>query len=260
MAVKIGHSTIDENGKARGGIAGDNNGKEVCTRGWFTYGWTVCLRPKSATVAEKLAKACEAGCANNAIGYDQNQRNTLHDQAKAVGYDLSKIKTKCESDCSSFATVCAIAAGVAKLEYTGNAPTTSSMQKEFVNSGAFDALTDAKYLTADTYLKRGDVLVKAGSHCIIVLEDGKANAEKYGKTITVTLHQLSEGCRGEEVKALQILLMGRGYSVGVDGADGDFGANTKAAVKAYQRDMGLGVDGIAGKDTISALLQKEGVA
>lgn len=262
MAVKIGHSTIDENGKARGGSAGDQNGKEVCTRGWFAYGWTALLRPKNASVADKLAKACEAGCANANIGYDQGQRNTLHDQAKAVGYDLSKIKNKCESDCSSFATVCAIAAGVTKLEYTGNAPTTSSMQKAFVNSGAFDALTDAKYLNTDANLKRGDVLVKAGSHCIIVLEDGK-NAtpkEQYGKAITVTLHQLSKGNKGEEVRALQILLMGRGYDVGKAGADGDFGADTLAAVKKYQRDHGLAVDGIAGKDTIQALHQKEGLA
>lgn len=260
MAVKIGHSSIDERGKAIGGSAGDQNGKEVCTRGWFAYGWTVLLRPKNATVADKLAKACEAGCANANIGYDQGQRNTLHDRAKAVGYDLSKITAKCESDCSSFATVCAIAAGVTGLEYTGNAPTTSSMRKAFINSGAFDALTDSKYLGADTYLRRGDVLVKPGSHCIIVLEDGSAADEQYGKAITVTLHQLSKGNQGEEVRALQILLMGRGYDVGENGADGEFGDATKSAVIKYQRDHDLDDDGIAGKDTITALMRNEGLA
>lgn len=84
--------------------------------------------------------------------------------------------------------------------------------------------------------------------------------EKYGKEITVTLHQLSKGCTGEEVRALQILLMGRGYDVGPDGSDGDFGANTKAAVTAFQLDNGLDVDGIAGKDTIQALFRNEGLA
>jgi len=29
------------------------------------------LRPNSAELAEKIAQACEAGCANNNIGYDQ---------------------------------------------------------------------------------------------------------------------------------------------------------------------------------------------
>ena len=253
MAVKIGHSSIDERGKASGGSAGDQNGKEVCTRAWYKGGWTVLLRPKDAAVAERLAKACEAGCANANIGYDQGQRNTLHDKAKATGYDLSKITAKCECDCSSFATVCAIAAGVDKLEYTGNAPTTSSMRSKFVGAGAFDALTDSKYLGADTYLRRGDVLVKSGSHTVIVLENGSAAAEKYGKAITVTLHQLSKGNKGEEVRALQILLMGRGYDVGKDGADGEFGENTRNAVIKYQRDNGLAADGIAGKDTLTAL-------
>ena len=255
MAVKIGHSSIDERGKSRGGSAGDQNGKEVCTRKWYAGGWTVCLRPKSATVAEKLAKACEAGCANANIGYDQNQRNTLHDRAKAAGYNLSAITAKCECDCSSFATVCAIAAGVDKLEYTGNAPTTSSMRSKFVGSGAFEALTDSKYLGSDAYLKRGDVLVKPGKHTVIVLEDGAKVSEHYGKAITVTLHQLSKDDRGEEVRALQILLMGRGYDVGKAGADGEFGTATRNAVIKYQRDHGLDADGIAGKDTITALMR-----
>lgn len=88
----------------------------------------------------------------------------------------------------------------------------------------------------------------------------KKLAEKYGKEITVTLHQLSKGCKGEEVRALQILLTGRGYDVGEAGADGVYGAKTKAAVTACQRDNGLDVDGIAGKDTITALMRNEGLA
>ena len=64
MAVKIGHASKDENGKIKSGKAGDQTGKEVCTRNWYAGGWTVLLRPKSSTVAEKMAKACEAGCAN----------------------------------------------------------------------------------------------------------------------------------------------------------------------------------------------------
>lgn len=174
MAVKIGHSSIDENGKARGGAAGDSTGKELCTRGWYKGGWNVLLRPKTAALAEKSAKACEAGCANNKIGYDQNQRNTLNTQAKAVGYDLSKIATGCECDCSSFMHVCAIAGG-AKLSYGSNGYTTRSMVANFVKSGDYEKLTDSKYLTSDKYLKRGDILVKEGSHTVMVLEDG-ANA------------------------------------------------------------------------------------
>ena len=35
MAVKIGSARIDENGKAHGGQAGDQTGKEVSTQSWY---------------------------------------------------------------------------------------------------------------------------------------------------------------------------------------------------------------------------------
>lgn len=194
MAVKIGHASKDENGKINRGTAGDQTGKEVCTRNWYDGGWTVLLRPKSSTRAEKMAKACEAGCANKNIGYDQYQRNTLRTKAKAAGWNLSKITAACECDCSSFMTVCAEAAGI-KMSGTytsGNAPTTSTMRAKYKATGAFDVLTAAKYLNGSGYLKRGDILVKEGSHTVMVLSNGskiksntgssskKAAAAKYG--------------------------------------------------------------------------------
>lgn len=174
MSVKIGHASIDERGKAKSGTAGDQTGKEVCTRAWYDKGWNVLLRPKSATVAEKMAKACEAGCSNSKIGYDQNQRNTLRTQAKAAGWNLAKITKACETDCSAFMTVCAEAAGVnvSGCYTSGNAPTTSTMRAKFKATGAFEVLTDSKYLTGDAYLKRGDILVREGSHTVMVLSNG----------------------------------------------------------------------------------------
>ena len=44
MAVRIGHASIDENGNASGGRAGDQTGKELCTRDWYTKGWNVLLK------------------------------------------------------------------------------------------------------------------------------------------------------------------------------------------------------------------------
>ena len=44
-----------------------------------------------------------------------------------------------------------------------------------------------------------------------------------------------------------------GYSVGTYGIDGDFGKDTLAAVKAFQQDRGLKVDGIVGPKTWAAL-------
>lgn len=73
-----------------------------------------------------------------------------------------------------------------------------------------------------------------------------------GKTVTVTLIMLRNGSTGANVKALQILLNGRGYNCGT--VDGAFGANTQGAVKRFQSARGLEVDGIVGAQTWAALL------
>lgn len=75
------------------------------------------------------------------------------------------------------------------------------------------------------------------------------------KTVTVTLNVLEKGSEGEQVKTLQRLLVAMGYSVGSAGVDGDFGSDTLSAVKKYQKDKGLTVDGIVGTNTWNSLLK-----
>lgn len=58
---------------------------------------------------------------------------------------------------------------------------------------------------------------------------------------------LQIGSRGSDVRRLQQTLAREGFSPG--GADGIFGANTKAAVQRYQRAHGLSADGIVGNNT-----------
>ena len=50
--VYIGSARIDERGKASGGQAGDQTGKEVSTQNWYLHskGWVV-LRPKDGAKA-----------------------------------------------------------------------------------------------------------------------------------------------------------------------------------------------------------------
>ena len=202
MAILIGHASIDENGKISGGTAGDQTGKEVCTRNWYSKPWGFILRCKDSAKAEKMAVACEKGCANDKIGYDQNQRNTLNTQAKAVGYDLAKITVVCETDCSAFMTVCAQAAGI-NVPYNGtNAPTTSTMKTAFTQTGEFEVLTDSKYLTSDTYLKRGDILVKPGSHTVMALQNGSGVTTSNTSTNTSTSTQ-SNVTYGMDVSSYQ---------------------------------------------------------
>ena len=257
MAVKIGHASGDERGKASGGSAGDQTRKEVCTRNWYSKPWTSVIRPKDSSVAEKIAKAMEQACANDKIGYDQGQRTTLYTKAKEAGWDLSKITSKCECDCSSLVAVCVNAAGIAlsKDIYTGNEKAALS------GTGGFEVLTASKYTGSSSNLKRGDILLGNG-HTAVVLSNGdgattsssSATTAKSEVKCTVTLKQLSKGSEGKSVKALQHLLIDYGYSCGNCGADGDFGSNTDAAVKKYQKAMDLTVDGIVGPNTWAKLL------
>lgn len=69
---------------------------------------------------------------------------------------------------------------------------------------------------------------------------------------TMQMRNLKNGHKGEDVKALQILLNGRDYSCG--SVDGIFGSKTDSAVRRYQRAKGLEVDGIAGPATMGSLL------
>lgn len=81
-------------------------------------------------------------------------------------------------------------------------------------------------------------------------DTGEANADK----VSVTLPVLKKGDKGADVKALQALLKGYGYSLGIHGVDGDFGVATLKAVLEYQKKNGLEIDGIVGKATWSKLL------
>lgn len=174
MAVLIGQAGSDENGNITGGKAGDQTGREVYIRDWWAMGWTQLVRPKSPEIAEKIASAMEAACKNDYIGYDQNGRNTLYSAAKAVNFNLAKIKTYCECDCSSLVAVCVNAAGiyVSPDIYTGNE--VAALQA----TGKFDVLTGKDYLNTSAYLKRGDILVKQYSHTVVVLSNGSKITDK----------------------------------------------------------------------------------
>ena len=170
--ARIGHASIGSGGKARGDKAGDNNGREVCFSTWNKRNWSYVLRAKDKDIAEKIAKNCELGCLNDKIGYDMNQRNTLRTQAKLVGMQLDRINVDCECDCSSFVSVCCECSGIPIPYLNGNAPTTSTIKTQFCNTGYFDLLTEDKYISSDNFLCRGDILVAAGQHVVIILEDG----------------------------------------------------------------------------------------
>ncbi|MDZ8096058.1 MULTISPECIES: peptidoglycan-binding domain-containing protein [unclassified Nostoc] len=73
---------------------------------------------------------------------------------------------------------------------------------------------------------------------------------RFQKFSSQPLPTLYFGSSGIAVRALQQLLVSNGYAVRVDGI---FGALTETAVKAFQNQQNLGVDGVVGQRTWSAL-------
>lgn len=67
-------------------------------------------------------------------------------------------------------------------------------------------------------------------------------------------HTVRNGETQYMVTALEILLMLKGYNPGGVECPGVFGSGLQAAVKDYQKDYGLSVDGIAGYNTFKSLV------
>ena len=248
MAVTIGSARIDENGNAHGGRAGDQSGKEVSTQAWYRHskGWRV-LRCTDEARAEKIARAMQAACDNANIGYDQYQRDTLYNAAKPLGFDPARVDTPCETDCSALVRVCCAYAGIPVDNFR-----TTNEAGVLLRSGAFTELKESRYTDQSAYLRRGDILVtRTQGHTVVVLSNGSkaeaTSAEEASRTI------LKRGMKGEDVRRLQLRLMELGYGLPRYGADGEYGAETAAAVKAFQADRKLAADGVAGEMTLAAL-------
>lgn len=82
-------------------------------------------------------------------------------------------------------------------------------------------------------------------------EQGSQPAPTGGFSIDVP--QTSLGWKGPGVMDVQKALVALGYDVGPTGIDGIRGKNTVAAIKKYQQDRNLKVDGDPGPETVSAL-------
>lgn len=84
-----------------------------------------------------------------------------------------------------------------------------------------------------------------------------SSAPKASSVASAIGESLKEGMNGDAVRALQKQLINLGYLSGT--ADGDFGANTKKAVIAFQQNNGLTADGVAGSNTLNKLYSSDAV-
>ena len=253
MAVIIGSARIDENGKAHGGAAGDQTGREVSTQDWYKHpkGWVV-LRAKDPIKAAKIAQAMRAACVNDNIGYDQYQNQTLWDAVKDKGYDPAKADKPCETDCARLVRVCCAYAGIMACDFY-----TATEAAYLMDTGEFVKFTSSKYTSQDGYLGAGDILVtKTKGHTAVVLTNGsRYDGRVEEPSVPLGSRILRDGDGGKDVEDLQRRLKAVGYDPGE--VDGEYGPNTEAAVKALQKDAGILVDGEFGRDSYAALLALE---
>ena len=231
MAIRIGHASIDENGKISGGKVGDQTGKEIFIRNWYSKPWNVYLECTDRSLANKAADWMEKICKNDNFGYDQSERWTGYNSIKKNGFE----KAKGEFDCSSLVITCYILAGLNMSAdgYTGN------LQKKLLQTGKFVAYTDSSHLLKDNYAKRGGIYLKEGSHVVMALEDGIGDKNPYKEPMLT----ISLGAKGEGVKWVQWALVRDGFKIDIDGS---CGPKTDKVIREYQKKHGLAIDGKVG--------------
>ena len=83
--------------------------------------------------------------------------------------------------------------------------------------------------------------------CDVILSEAAGEVE--GSPSGNSHPTLRKGSKGQAVTEMQTMLNKLGYDLGSYGVDGDFGKCTLAAVKAFQKDYELSVDGICGPKT-----------
>ena len=183
-------------------------------------------------------------------------------------------------DCSSLVISAYKQAGVPlACTYTGN------MRGDMLSHG-FTDVTKTVDRASGAGLRRGDVLLHERDHTALYIGNGQvvharssegnsvpgdgSGSEirtqsywnypwdcvlRYAETeAALTLPEIAFGDESETVRAMQGLLILRGYSCGRYGADGEFGSMTKLALADFQLDNDLEPDAICGVRTWTRLI------
>lgn len=272
MAVIIGHASIDENGKVQGKTSGDQTGKEICIREWYSKSWNVYLEPLDDGLAERAAAIMEQICADDHFGYSQPNRWKGYQSIVNNGRKVAGAKG--DFDCSSLIIACYILAGlaIAASGYTGN------MKKIFTDTGKFRAYTDTAHVKSSTYAKRGGIYLKEGSHVAMALSNGSKAADTiqggsseakdgesennavklaidgyWGRNTTLRLQKIfgtpADGIVSNQHRCYRS--QNPGLDSGWEWKDKPTGAS--ALIKAIQKKVGATTDGHIGPKTIKAI-------
>ncbi|MHC5933288.1 peptidoglycan-binding domain-containing protein [Nostoc sp.] len=142
-----------------------------------------------------------------------------------------------------------------QLEITAQVTPPEFMQTDGISQASLSAIAVEKEYILQKISKKNPrlALSNLGESKNYSQSGGKVRAKATGrfqKFSSQPMPTLYFGSSGVAVSALQRLLVSNGYAVKVDGV---FGALTETAVKAFQNQRNLGVDGIVGQRTWRAL-------
>lgn len=238
---QVGSARIDENGRGRGGRAGDQKQTttpdykgEVSQQDIYVHSkGFIVARLKKPAWAKKCAKAMITACDNPHIGYDQDQRYGL------VNRDVDTTED-CETDCSALVRRCI-------LDATGKDVgdiRTITMRVLLAKSGLFLPFFQYK---KNMPIYTGDILFTG------ILTDTPIS----GHTVACTKgwspvdHEvpypyLKKGYNCPDTGRLQALLKAQGFTDSKGNPldiDQEFGKNTDYALRAWQKANGLISDG-----------------
>lgn len=157
---KVVCASIDENRNVSGGKAGDQTGKEVHVVNFYDFGQTKVIRFKSRLRGKISARALAKLAKSKYVGYDQSERTSLFTELEKVKFNVNKLKTPCETDCSQFVIVGARCAGV-KIANTN----TSGLCSAALATKKFDILAYQRGMV----LRSGDMIVAPGHHVVEIV-------------------------------------------------------------------------------------------
>ena len=189
MAIIIGQASIDERGGISGGQAGDQTGKEIAIREWYSYPWDTYLECTDKILAKKAATYMKQICDSNAFGYDQSNRWTglqaiINNSKKVLG------AKKSEFDCSSLVLSCYALAGL-KIEGVSltsplsNYGYTGSLESVLMKTGKFKSYKSSEYVSGCSKAKTGGIYLNTQCHTCMVVS-GIKNTPTQPKTYKLT--------------------------------------------------------------------------
>lgn len=236
-------------------------------------------------------RECTPSVRRQYAGYNPSHKRAIYKacpvlSGKQPNCDGCKWQGKLAFDCRGFTYWCLLQAGI-KIK-GGGATSQYTTAANWVQRGEIGDMPDVvccvfqrrngrmqhtglhigggKIIHCSAGVQWGDTSDKAWTHYAIpagmysaeeIAAAGKPEPEKpdTSKPTESVVFNLRRGSRGSDVTKLQTALNAQGYDCGA--ADGIFGAKTEAAVRNFQRDHSLTVDGIAGRDTQAALYAAE---